>query len=89
MGGSAHRRRNIPPRILPSVDSTAAATDGVVGADGVDPAAFGALVDGAGVELAFAVSVGEEDGADDDVDGAEGSDVGVAVAAGSEAALGA
>jgi hypothetical protein len=60
-----------------------------VGADGVDAPACGTLVEGVGVELALAVSVGEEDGADDGVDCAAGSDVGAAVAAGSEAALGA
>ena len=89
MGGSAHSRRNVPPRTLPSVDSTAAAAEGVVGAEGVDAAGCGALVDGAGVVSILSVAVGAGVRFGAAADGVEGSDVGVAVAAGSEAALGA
>ena len=90
MGGSAHNRRNVPPDVLPSEDSTDAVTGGVVGADGVDADVCGALVDGAAVACALAVSVGAEAEAGAGAGaGADGTDVGATLAAGGAAALGA
>ena len=89
MGGSAHRRRNTPPLILPSEDSTIAVTGGVVAADELGAPACVPPVDCDGAADALGVSVGDAEGAEEEVEGEEGSAVGAVLTAGSEPTLGA